>query len=182
MDGRVGDSPRVNKCEYSIPPDLRLFLEKVSTHSQRIVLVIDEFEEIPPDVFDGIMHTFRALYHKRREHRLHVLVLAGVSTVVDLILDSASPFNIADQVKIPYFSLAEVQELINMHVAESGQTFDEEVVHAVYTNTNGQPGLVNALCYYLTNQVVPDRSRPVTSDASNFEQASRVKALQSDDA
>lgn len=145
--------------------DLRLFLEKVSTHSQRIVLVIDEFEEIPSDVFDGIMHTFRALYHKRREHRLHVLVLAGVSTVVDLILDSASPFNIADQVKIPYFSLAEVQELINMHVAESGQTFDEEVVHAVYTNTNGQPGLVNALCYYLTNQVVPDRSRPVTSDA-----------------
>ena len=111
------------------------------------------------------MHTFRAMYQKRRDHNLHVLMLAGVSTLVELILGSASPFNVTDQLEIPYFSFDEVQELIDMYVAESGQPFDEEIVRAIYQNTLGQPGLVNALCDYLVTKMVPDRSQPITMDA-----------------
>ena len=127
--------------------------------------MIDEFEEIPPTVLGEVMHTFRAMYQKHQKHNLHSLMLAGVSTLVELILGSASPFNVTDQLEIPYFSFAEVQELIDMYVAESGQPFDEEIVRAIYQNTLGQPGLVNALCDYLVTKMVPDRSQPITMDA-----------------
>ncbi|MEM7129025.1 MAG: AAA-like domain-containing protein [Chloroflexota bacterium] len=144
---------------------LRSYLEEVSKQSSSIVLVIDEFEEVSPEALHGIMHTFRAMYHKREEHGLQSLVLAGVSTLVELILESASPFNVTDQVEVPYFSHEEVGELIKMHVEESGQHFDDEVIRAIYVNTSGQPGLVNALCEYITTKIVPDKSLPVTVDA-----------------
>lgn len=40
-----------------------------------------------------VLHAFRALYHKRARHQLHALLLVGVSTVAELVVSSASPFN-----------------------------------------------------------------------------------------
>jgi AAA-like domain len=145
--------------------DLQLFLRQASAQTQAIVLVIDEFENIPAVVLDELMHTFRAMYQKREYHKLQALSLVGVSTIAELILSSASPFNVVDELRIPYFTSAEVQDLIGQYVAETGQPFDSAVIDAIYENTQGQPGLTCALCHYLVTTMMPDHSQPVTMEA-----------------
>jgi len=81
--------------------------------------------------------------------------------MAELIVSRASPFNIVDELKITYFSFEEVRELIGQYTSESGQRFDEEVIRAIYQNTNGQPGLACALCAHLVEEIATDRSRPV---------------------
>jgi len=145
--------------------DVQLYLEQVSTQAQPIVLVIDEFEDIPDVVLSELMHSLRALYQKREYHKLHSLVLVGVSTVAELVLSSASPFNVVDELRIPYFTFVQVQELIDQHTVETSQVFEQAVVKAIYENTAGQPGLVCALCHYLVTDMVPECNQPVTMAA-----------------
>ena len=145
--------------------DLQRYLSEISAQSPLIVLVIDEFEDIPPQVMSELLHIFRALYQKRTQHKLHSLLLVGVSSVAELVVSSASPFNIVDQLELPYFTFDEVQALIDQYISEAEQPFDPAVIKAIYENTRGQPGLVSALCQYLVEEMVPDRTQPVTMAA-----------------
>jgi len=123
-----------------------------------IVLVIDEFEGIPDCVLSEVMHTFRKIYHKREYYCLHSLLLVGVSTIAELVISSASPFNITEELQIPYFTEEEVTALIGQYVSESGQTFEKNVIKAIYENSTGQPGLVCALCSHLITKVASNQS------------------------
>ncbi len=154
--------------DYSIQDtlDLEGFFEHIAQEVPNpVVLVIDEFEGIPDEVLSEVMHTFRKIYHQKADYALHALILVGVSTIAELVLSTASPFNVAEELQLPYFTDEEVRDLIGQYVAESEQPFDEEVIAAIIHNTNGQPGLVCALCHYLVTNVVPDRSQPITMDA-----------------
>jgi len=126
-----------------------------------IVLVIDEFEGIPDCVLSEVMHTFRKIYHKREYHYLQSLFLVGVSTIAELVVSSASPFNITEELQIPCFTFTEVSVLISQYVAESGQVFEDNVITAIHENTQGQPGLVCALCSYLVEKLVTNRHQPI---------------------
>jgi len=152
------------KIDYEIKNQIHLerFFEQIQNQSRLIVLVIDEFEGVPDSVLSELMHTFRKIYHQKQYYALHSLILVGVSTIAELIVSSASPFNIVDELKISYFTFEEVNELIQEYSAESGQAFDKEVIKAVYENTKGQPGLVCGLCAYLIDEVVTDRSISVS--------------------
>jgi hypothetical protein len=143
------------------PITLRLFFEKTPNLSKPIVLVIDEFEGIPDCVLSEVMHTFRQIYHQKEYYHLHSLCLVGVSTIAELVVSSASPFNIAEELELPYFTFSEVSSLIKQYVAESEQVFEENVIKAIYDNTQGQPGLVCALCAYLVEKLVTNRSQPI---------------------
>lgn len=142
---------------------LQHFFEEMK--SCRVVLVVDEFEGVPDIVMSELMHAFRSLYHKKQMHGLQALMLVGVSTIAELVVSSASPFNIVDQLVVPYFTRAEVEALIAQYVSESGQRFEQEVVCAIAHDTNGQPGLVCGLCDYLVETVVPDKSQAITMTA-----------------
>lgn len=139
--------------------DLQRFLAQIP---ERVVLVIDEFEAVPEVVLSELLHIFHAMYHRRQYYSLHSLMLVGVSSLAEMVVSSASPFNMVDQLKIDYFSFADVQNLIGQHTQETGQRFDDAVVKAIYENTQGQPGLVCALCRHLTEEMVPDVTKPVT--------------------
>lgn len=141
---------------------LEQFIGQIHTQAKPLVLVIDEFEDIPAEVLSELMHTFRAMYQRKHKRSLQALLLVGVSTVAELIVSSASPFNIAEELRLSYFTLAEVQTLIQQYVTESGQPFEEAVIQAIYDNTQGQPGLVCALCQHLVEGVATDRSQAVT--------------------
>ncbi len=141
---------------------LALFFEKIRHQIKPVVLIIDEFEGIPDCVISELMHTFRLIYHQKKYHALHSLILVGVSTIAELVVSSASPFNIVDELKISYFTDEEIREMIGQYVAESGQEFEREVIRAICENTKGQPGLVCGLCQYLTEEVATDISKPVT--------------------
>lgn len=156
VHGITVDQPVTNAFQ------LQLFFEKLRSRVERLVLVIDEFEAVPDAELSDLLHTMRALYHKRQFHALHSLMLVGVSTLAELVVSGASPFNIVDQLQIGYFTFAETQELIAQSVSESGQPFEPEVISALYTNTQGQPGLLCALCHHLVTKAAPDSSQPVT--------------------
>ncbi|MCE7989849.1 MAG: ATP-binding protein [Caldilinea sp. CFX5] len=141
--------------------DLQESLEKIHWGDRKLVLVIDEFEETPAEVLSELLHAFRNIYQYKQHHALHALILVGVSTLAELVVSSASPFNVVDQLQLPYFTFAEVEGLIQQYVTESGQPFDAQVIKAIYDNTQGQPGLVNALCQHLVTVVATDRSQPV---------------------
>jgi hypothetical protein len=85
----------------------------------------------------------------------------GVSTIAELVISSASPFNITEELQIPYFTEKEVTSLIEQYVTESGQPFQKEVIKAIYDNTKGQPGLICALCSHLLTKVATDKSQSV---------------------
>jgi len=147
------------KLENTITNQVELvrFFEQIKNKS--LVLVIDEFEGIPDVVLSEVMHSFRQMYHRQKYHALHSLILVGVSTIASLITSGASPFNIAEELKVSYFTRAEVNSLIEQSVKESGQTFEDKVIKAIYDNTKGQPGLVCALAADLIEKV---KNRPVT--------------------
>jgi len=142
--------------------DLVRLFEKLRNKGQSIVLVIDEFEGIPESVLSEVMHTFREMYHRNKSHALHSLILVGVSTIAELVVSSASPFNVADELKILYFTREEVNSLLEQYVAESGHTFEPQVIKAIYDNTKGQPGLICALAAHLVKKVAINRT--VTMD------------------
>ena len=141
--------------------DLQEFLEDLRSQAQAIILVIDEFEDVPDEVVSELLHTFRKIYHQKQFYALHAMILVGVSTLAEVVVSSSSPFNIADELQILYFTFAETQDLIQEYVNDSGQQFDPLVVKAIYDNTQGQPGLTCALCTHLIEQK-PDRSQMVT--------------------
>ena len=129
------------------------------------VLIIDEFDGTPDYALGELMHHFRRLYHQKAEHALHSVALVGVRNITEVNLDKASPFNIVDEIQIPYFTAKEVRGLINQYAGETGQSFQSEVVRQVHSNTAGQPGLVCALCRDLVERFAADRSEPVNMDA-----------------
>ncbi len=145
------------------PVDLEIFFTAIHRKFGRsIVLIIDEFEGIPDSVLSEVMHTFRYIYHQKEDQGLHALILVGVSTLAELVVSQASPFNIADELKITYFTFNEVQDLISQYTQETGQAFESDVIKAIYENTAGQPGLVCALCQYLTTEISKVISQPIT--------------------
>ncbi|MBI3960687.1 MAG: AAA-like domain-containing protein [Chloroflexi bacterium] len=155
------------KLNYSFADqvDVQHFFEALRAETPRIVLVIDEFEDVPAAVMSELLHAFRKMYHQKEYYALHSLALVGVGSLAELVVSSASPFNIVDELQIPYFSRGEVEHLIGEYVSDSGQRFAPEVLQAIYDNTQGQPGLVCALCHYLVTAAVPNRAEPVTQDA-----------------
>ncbi|RKZ53488.1 MAG: hypothetical protein DRQ99_31730 [Candidatus Parabeggiatoa sp. nov. 3] len=126
--------------------------------------MIDEFEGIPDCVLSEVMHTFRQIYHQKEYYGLHSLILVGVSTLAELVVSEASPFNIAEELQIPYFSFEEVGSLIRQYVFESKQVFEDPAIKAIYDNTQGQPGLVCGLCAYLVEKLATNRGKPVTME------------------
>jgi hypothetical protein len=116
------------------------------------VLIIDEIEGLNPDLFSQFLHTIRNLYHSREHHCLQSVILVGVSNIVGVVGDNASPFNIADNLPVPYFTAPEVKDLLEQHTRESGQVFEKKVVKKIFEITAGQPGLVNGFANQLVSR------------------------------
>jgi len=124
---------------------------------KEIVLIIDEMEGLSDlKTLNKFLHLIRFIYHKRRQFGLRSVILVGVSNITGILQDTASPFNIADQIDIPYFTFDETADLLAQHTRETGQVFLPEVIQGIYDNTAGQPGLVNALGRDLVEKRCPD--------------------------
>ncbi len=115
------------------------------------VMILDEIEGLNPDIFGQFLHTIRNLYHTRQNHCLKSVILVGVSNILGIVSDNASPFNIADNLDIPYFRKDEVFELLHQHETETGQLFEEKVKEKIFSITAGQPGLVNGFAKKLVD-------------------------------
>lgn len=122
--------------------DFVLYVSGIDT--SKCVFIIDEIEGLNPEFFGEFLHGIRNLYHSRSKHCLKSVVLVGISNIVGVVEDAASPFNIADNISIPYFTNKETAELLAQHEKETGQSFHESVKSKISQTTANQPGLVNA--------------------------------------
>ncbi len=134
-----------------------LYNEMSHITDRNLVLVLDEVDALNEEFLGEFLHTIRNLYHSRDTHSLKSVIFMGVSNLTGAIGDNASPFNIADEFHLPYFTLEETFELLGQHEAETGQRFERKVVRKIYEVTAGQPGLVNAFANELVSRHVGDK-------------------------
>ena len=134
---------------------------------KKIVVFIDEFDGIPRSELENFLTTLRELYQKykkRRDKALYSVGLVGIRNITKLIVGGVSPFNIADQVKLPPFSLKNIRDLYGQYTAETRQPFTEGAVRSVYDETAGQPWLVNRLGTIATVDIKPGTGNPISEN------------------
>ena len=101
---------------------------------KRIVIFIDEFDGIPRDELENFLTTLRELYQEykvSKDKTLYSVGLVGIRIITKLIVGGVSPFNIADQVKFPPFSLKNVRDLYAKYSEGTNQPFTNEAVKMV---------------------------------------------------
>ncbi len=130
---------------------------------QRFVVIIDEFDGIPPAALSDFLHTLRHIYLLGRTQRCPYSVgIVGVKSITQLNYDrTISPFNIQDEFHLPNFTLAEVRELLGQYTAEVGQVFAPAVHATLHRQTGGQPFLVNRLAQILTEEMDIPKTEPI---------------------
>ncbi len=134
---------------------------------KKIVIFIDEFDGIPLSELENFLTTLRELYQrykKQTDKALYSIGLVGIRNITKLIVGGVSPFNIADQVKLPPFTLKNVRDLYAQYTEETNQLFTEEAVKKVFDETSGQPWLVNRLGTILTVDIKPETTDPINAE------------------
>ena len=152
-------------------PDLALnvALQRWAEASPKpLVLLIDEIDTLVGDSLLSVLQQLRAGYPGRPERFPHSVVLCGMRDLRDYRMGAAgSPFNIAAKsLRLGDFSRAQTLALMAQHTEATGQAFAPEALEAVWTQTRGQPWLVNALAYgvcFENKTLREDRSRTVTA-------------------
>jgi len=146
--------------------DLARWLRQTSRLlDKKCVLIIDEYEAVSPEITKALLSQFRNLYIQRNQpnaYSPHSILLVGVRTIPDLLGGTQSPFNIADQFTVPYFTEDEVRTLLTQYTDATGQVFEDAVIQGVYEQSEGQPFLVNRLGQMLTTEMDIDISQPIT--------------------
>jgi hypothetical protein len=155
----------------------RLLFEKLNRiiQQKKIVIFIDEFDGIPGDELGNFLTTLRKLYQKYKEVKqkaLYSIGLIGIRNITKLIVGGVSPFNIADQVELPPFSLKNIKDIYTQYTEETNQPFTEAAVRKVYQETEGQPWLVNRLGTILTVNIKPETIEPI--DEQDAEKAIQI--------
>ena len=142
-----------------------------------LVLLIDEIDSLMGDSLLSVLRQLRAGYDRRPGEFPQSVVLCGVrdvrdyriqSTTENAIITGGSAFNIkARSLRLGDFSPEEVLALLSQHTDETGQAFTAEALDAIWTQTQGQPWLVNALadeaCF--AGEFAETWHRPVATEA-----------------
>ena len=140
-----------------------------------LVLLVDEIDSLVGDTLLSVLRQLRAGYQRRPEGFPQSVVLCGVRDIRDYrirssageVITGGSPFNVAAKsLRMGDFTEAETRALMAQHTEETGQRFSEAALDSVWTQTRGQPWLVNALCAgaCFDNKAGRDRSRSIEVD------------------
>ncbi len=131
---------------------------------KKIVIFIDEFDGIPLIELENFLSTLRDLYQVYKDVKqkaLYSVGLIGIRNITKLVVGGVSPFNIADHINLPPFSLKNVRDLYAQYTEETNQPFTEEAVKKVHEETNGQTWLVNRLGTILSVNIKPNTIEPI---------------------
>ncbi|MCP4153435.1 MAG: hypothetical protein GY757_37250, partial [bacterium] len=95
-----------------------------------------------------------------------------IRNVAKLVVGGVSPFNIADQVDLPSFSLENSRNLFSQYTKETNQPFSRDAIKRIHEKTAGQPWLVNRLGTILTTDV--KHATTDTIDEKDVEKAIQI--------
>ena len=120
-----------------------------------LVVFLDEIDTLVGDTLLSVLRQLRAGYDRRPGGFPQSVVLCGLRDIADCRIDSpsgkpalsgGSPFNIkAKSLRLGDFSRDETLALLGQHTKETAQMFSPDALATVWTHTQGQPWLVNAL-------------------------------------
>ena len=142
-----------------------------------LVLLIDEIDALVGDTLISVLRQLRAGYANRPAAFPQSVVLCGIRDVRDYrihsesageIIAGGSAFNIkAESLRLGDLDEADVRALLGQHTEETGQAFTEGALAAVWSQSRGQPWLVNALAYQacFKDKAHRDRSRTIDEEA-----------------
>jgi len=135
---------------------------------QKLFLIIDECDAIDDSCLGDFLHLLREVFHFRdKGYNLHSLILVSVRNLAEIDLEHASPFNTNDEIRLSSFTCEETLDLMGQYEAESGQLFAPEVKERIYYETQGQPGLVNALCKKMVEELNPGLEKIIGPDIAH---------------
>jgi len=140
---------------------LELFARDGGLFDKPLILLIDEFDALPPLIIDRLVNMFRTMYLTREGYALHSLALLGVRAVLGLDSPRGSPFNVQRSMQIPNLTRDEVVDMFHQYQTESGQVVEPDVVNAVFDSTRGQPGLVGWFGELLVEKYNPGKDKPI---------------------
>ena len=135
-----------------------------------LVLFIDEIDALVGDSLVSVLRQLRSGYANRPAAFPQSVILCGVRDVRDYrivlsnqdIVTGGSAFNIkAESLRLGNFSKEDVHELFMQHTHETGQVFDEDCFPIIWSATEGQPWLVNAIGLEVTYKMRENRDRSV---------------------
>ena len=157
---------------------LRRALTRWSLNDPRpLVLFLDEIDALVGDTLISVLRQLRAGYDMRPAAFPQSVVLCGIRDVRDYrirsessgeVIAGGSAFNIkAESLRLGDLGEADVRALLGQHTAETGQAFTEGALAAVWSQSRGQPWLVNALAYQtcFKEKANRDRSRTIDEEA-----------------
>ncbi|MDR1193368.1 MAG: AAA-like domain-containing protein [Peptococcaceae bacterium] len=136
-----------------------------------LVILFDEADCLSEGGLLSFLRQLRDGYVSRSDIPfVHSIALVGMRSVRDYkarsrdggdTLGSASPFNIvAKSLTLRDFTIDEIRGLYRQHTDETGQIFEENAIKLVYSQTRGQPWLVNAVAREVTMEETPPADRP----------------------
>lgn len=135
-----------------------------------LVLMLDEIDSLVGDSLVSVLRQIRSGYGNRPAEFPISVILCGLRDVRDYrihttheeIITGGSAFNIkAESLRLGNFTREEIHELYMQHTAATGQVFDEACFPLIWTATEGQPWLTNALGYEVTMKMHENRDRSV---------------------
>ncbi|NEX17928.1 MAG: hypothetical protein C1943_15240 [Halochromatium sp.] len=167
-----------------LAPEIRLFrllATWASADERPAVLLLDEVDALVGDTLVALLRQLRAGYPQRPQAFPNTVILCGVRDLRDYRIHArsepapitgGSAFNIkAESLRLGDFSEAETQTLLQEHTQETGQVFTPEALQQVWTLTQGQPWLVNALAYQACFRSPQGRDRTRAIDAAMIDAA-----------
>lgn len=145
----------------SLPPDSESWLQQLRQWGdallaldKHLVIALDEIGFVPMEWAEPFFLSLRVVFNYRQSDPglgQITFLLAGAFNPRDLIRDpKISPFNIAHQVTLHDFSLAQVNKLASLLELPDSQV--SEFAERIFHWTSGQPYLTQLMCLYLSSE------------------------------
>ena len=171
-----------HKEEFALNPDYEHFsgvLKKelslfCTLLAKPLILLFDEVDCLSDGTLISFLRQLRNGYNNMSTIPfVHSIALVGMRNIRDYkakvrpdsqSLGSSSPFNIVSETfTLSNFTKEEVTSLYKQHTDETGQPFDTDAIDLIYTQTQGQPWLVNAVAREVIVKVLQsDYTQPIT--------------------
>jgi len=135
---------------------LDLFTKQRGIFDKPVIMLIDEFDKLPPELINQTVSLFREMYLKPDNYNLHGLALVGVRSVLGVDNERGSPFNVQRSLHIPNLTFDEVISMFDQYQQEYKQVIQPQVIQKLYEKTNGQPGLIGWFGELLTEKYNQD--------------------------
>jgi hypothetical protein len=144
------------------PADLAATIERLlelpgqlaGERGRRVVLVLDEFQEIA-EIDAALPRLMRAVFQQQPEV-CHLYLGSRRHMMERIFNDENEPFwRSAKRMELPVIAPAAFAPFLSRRFAESGRASDPAAIELILTTTLGHPYATQELCYF-TWQLVPD--------------------------